>query len=130
MSRTLLNKVFLALVVVTAAGLVVGANPLSIGQEKQESKEKQKAKGRLPAYYSDIVTEAQRQQIYTLQEAFNKKISVLQEQIDALEKERDTAIEALLDAQQKAKVKAAQAEAAAKKKKAAADKKAAEGDKK
>lgn len=132
MSQTMLRKVLLAFVVVTAAGLVVGNHPFSIGQEKQDSKEKQKAKGRLPAYYSDIVTEAQRQQIYAIQESYGKKTAPLQEQIDALEKQRDAEIEKVLDADQKKKLKSAQEEGAAKKKKAAADKKTGEkeGDKK
>jgi colicin import membrane protein len=121
------RKLLLAAAIALAAGLVVGNSPTSIGQEKEKSGTKEKKKGRLPAYYGDLsVTDAQRQQIYAVQESFAKKIDVLQQQVDALQKERDTAIEALLDAQQKAKLATARAEAAAKKAKAAAEKKAAD----
>ena len=67
----------------------------------------------VPAYYADLVSDAQRQQIYAIQEAHEKKIAALREQLDVAEKARDTEIEAVLDAQQKAKLATARAEAAA-----------------
>ena len=124
MIHTFSRKLLLAAVIVSAAGLVVGANPLSIGQEKD--KQETKKKGKLPAYYADIVSGTQREQIYAIQEAHEKKIAALREQLEAAEKLRDTEIEAVLDAQQKAKLAATKADAAAKKAKAAAEKKAAE----
>jgi hypothetical protein len=92
------------------------------GQDKQEAKKK----GRLPAYYADIVTDAQRQQIYAVQEKYAKTLTALQDQIDTIEKQRDAEIEGVLDAQQKARLKAVKADAVARKAKAAAEKKAAE----
>src|SRR6476661_6920237 len=123
MIPTFSRKLLLAAIVVSAASLMAGSISVSIGQEKQKSETKEKKKGKLPAYYADLVSEAQRQQIYAIQQAHEKKIAALREQLDAAEKARDTEIEAVLDAQQKAKLATARAEAAAKKAKAAAEKK-------
>src|SRR5438093_1604436 len=77
MIYTFSRKLLLAAVIVSAAGLIIGANPLSIGQEKGKQESKEKKKGKLPAYYGDLVSEAQRQQIYAIQEAHEKKIAAL-----------------------------------------------------
>lgn len=82
-------------------------------------------KGRLPAYYGEIVTELQRQEIYGLQEKYEKQISALEDQLEALKKKRDAEIEKVLNAEQKAKLKKAKDNGAANRKKTA-DKKAAE----
>jgi hypothetical protein len=113
MIPTFSRRLLLAVVIVSATGLVVG----------QESSEKKRP--RLPKYYANIVTELQRVQIYAIQEAYFKKISAVQEQLAALEKQRDAEIEGVLDAQQKARLRLAQEGAAAKRAKAAAEKKAA-----
>jgi hypothetical protein len=121
MKQPVLKKTLCAFVVAAAAFCAVGTSPLSIGQEAKDKK----AKGRLPAYYSDIVTETQRVQIYSVQEKYAKQIDALNEQLNALEKQRDTEIEGMLTADQKEKLKKAREDAAAKKKKTAEDKKAA-----
>lgn len=82
-------------------------------------------KGRLPAHYGEIVTESQRQEIYGLQEKYDKQISALEDQLEALKKKRDAEIEKVLNAEQKAKLKKAKDDGAAKRKKTA-EKKAAE----
>jgi hypothetical protein len=79
----------------------------------------------LPTYYAGIVTETQRQQIYSIQDKYAKQIAELEAQLETVTKQRDTEIEGILNAEQKAQLKKAQEEAAAKKKKAAEDKKAA-----
>jgi len=112
MRETILRKVLFAAVVALSAGLAIGTN--SIGQEAKEKK----AKGKLPAYFADIVTESQRQQIYGLQDKYAKQIAEIQAQLDALTKQRDSEIESLLNADQKEKLKRAREEGAAKKKKA------------
>jgi hypothetical protein len=78
-----------------------------------ESKEKKAAKGQLPAYYGKVVTDAQKEKIYGIQAKYRTQLDSLEEQIDALKKKRDAEIEAVLDAGQLAKVKAAKDEAAA-----------------
>ena len=102
------------------------AMALAMGASGQDKGQQEKKKGRLPAYYADIVTEAQRQQIYAVQEKYAKTLTALQDQIDAIEKQRDAEIEGVLDAQQKARLKAVKADAVARKAKVAAEKKAAE----
>ena len=108
------SKLVLMLVFVCTAGFVIG----------QESSEKKRP--RLPNYYADIVTELQRVQIYAIQEAYSKKITAVQEQLAALEKQRDAEIEEVLDKQQKARLKLAQEGAAAKRAKAATERKSAD----
>lgn len=120
MRQMYLQKPFLVFASVAVAALVVGAHPISIGQDSAA------AKGRLPAYYGDIVTDVQRYKIYGIQEKYGKQISDLQRQLDTATKSRNDEIESVLNAEQKEKLKKAREEGAAKRKKAAANKKAAE----
>jgi len=114
MIQSMSKKLLLTTVILSVAGLVVG----------QEASDKKK--GRLPKYYADIVTELQRVQIYAIQETYSKKITAIQEQLGALENQRDAEIEGVLDVQQKARLKLARESASAKRTKAAAEKKAAD----
>src|SRR5690349_17086350 len=106
MIRSFSRKLLLAAVVIAGAGTMVANSPVSIGQDKEKSESKEKKKGKLPAYYGDIVSGAQREKIYAIQEAHEKKIAALRDAVEAAEKARDTEIEAVLDAEQKAKVAA------------------------
>ena len=134
MNVALGKKMLVVFVVLATSGLLIGLVPSSVGQEAKKSdkanKTETKAKGRLPAYYADIVTEEQREKIYAIQAKHVEKISELNAQLTAATKARDTEIENVLTAEQKVKLKAAQEEAAAKKKKAGTEKKAAEDGKK
>ena len=118
------KKLVLATLASTLVVAVVSLN--SIGQEtkKPDSKAKagakDKAKGRLPAYYKDVVTEEQRTQIYAIQAKYAKQLEDLQSQIDAVKAKQNGEIEGLLSAEQKEKLAKVKAEADAKKK---ADKK-------
>src|SRR6266436_8471872 len=94
MRNAMIRKVLWASVVVAAAAALLGTS--TVGQETKEKK----AKGKLPAYYADIVTEAQRAQIYAVQEKYAKQVGDLQAQLDAVTKQRDTEIESLLNADQ------------------------------
>jgi hypothetical protein len=85
-----------------------------------------KAKGRLPAYYKDIVDAKQKDQIYAIQADYNTKIDALEAQIKKLTADRDAAVENVLSADQKDKLKKAREVAAAKKKKPDAGKPADE----
>jgi hypothetical protein len=80
-----------------------------------------KPKGRLPAYFKDIVDEKQRDKIYAVQADYNAKIDALEEQIKTLTDQRDAAIENVLSPEQKEKLKKAKEEAASKKKKPKAE---------
>jgi len=108
-------------IVLVAVSILTVSGDFSVCQEPKE-----KAKGRLPAYYADIVTDAQRQRIYEVQEKYSAKLAALKQEMETLEARRDKEVEDVLDAQQKAKLKKALEAAAAKRKKSAAEKKGAD----
>jgi hypothetical protein len=130
MYDSLWKKVLICAVAVPVIGMLVLNSPLSIGQDKAkkaETTEKTtKPKGRLPAYFADVVSADQKEKIYAIQAKYADQIKELNEQLEAVGKKQDDEIDAVLSAEQKAKVDAARAEAAAKKKKNADAKKKAE----
>ena len=128
MSDSLWRKVLVCAVVVPVLGLLVASGPLSVGQEKATKKTEQaeKPKGRLPPYFADLVSEEQREKIYAVQAKYADQIKELNEQLTAVAKKQNDEIDAVLSAEQKAKVDAARKEAVTKKKKKSDDKKKAE----
>jgi TolA-binding protein len=110
------KKALALAVVVATIGSMVGQGALSVGQETRAAK---KARGRLPAYFADIVTEDQRTAIYKIQESYKKQIDDLESQLAAVREKEINEIEAVLDAEQKEKLKKAREEAAGKRKKKA-----------
>jgi hypothetical protein len=123
MRFAMLKRLVYAAVMCGSVGFFLVQSPLT-GQEAKEKK----ARGRLPAYYADIVTNDQKQKIYDLQSKYARQIEALNEQLEALERQRDGEIENVLTADQKEKLKKAREEGAAKRKKATADKKVAAAD--
>jgi hypothetical protein len=71
-------------------------------------------KGRLPNYYTEVVTEKQREEIYKIQEEYKPKIDAAKAQREALTKEQNEKISAVLTADQKKKIEDAAAAAKAK----------------
>lgn len=63
-----------------------------------------KPRGRLPAYFSAVVTAELREKIYAVQAEYEPKISKLRQELDALTKDRDEKINALLSPEQKKKI--------------------------
>lgn len=100
--------------------VVAGVSLNSIGQDAKKADPKAKAgakaKGRLPAYYKDVVTDEQKDQIYAIQAKHAKQIDDLQSQLDAAKAKLNDEIEALLSAEQKEKLAKVKEEADAKKK--------------
>jgi hypothetical protein len=94
---------------------------------KIQPKEAKKAaaKGRLPTYYAQIVTEDQRQRIYQIQASYDPKIDALAAELDALVAKRDGEIRDVLSPAQQRRLDARIAEAQAKRA-AKAEKKAVE----
>jgi hypothetical protein len=86
--------------------------------EKKVNADETKSKGRLPAYYKDVVDAKQKEDIYKLQADYFGKISLLQEQIKKLVAERDEAIEKVLSPEQLVKLKKIREEALSKRKSA------------
>ncbi len=95
---------------------------------KQESQEKpaarKKARGRLPRYFAKVVTQQQREDIYEIQARFAARVEELQKQIDALIRQRDQEVEAVLSSEQLAEVRKLREEA--KKRQAARRRKSSE----
>jgi hypothetical protein len=109
------KRMVAAAVVALAVAAAIGTHPGSSAQEK-------KPKGRLPPYYSSIVTDQQRDAIYAIQAKYAQQLAALQGQIEALEKQREQDIENVLSPQQKLLLTKALEDAAAKRKKSADDK--------
>ena len=113
------------LVVVAALATCFSLTAVIVAQE-EDTPVKEDVK-RLPAYFKDVVSEAQKEKIYTVQVQFDKQSSGLEERYKALSEEMKTlraqidgikdkerlAVEALLTPQQVAKVKRMRAEAQA-----------------
>ena len=59
---------------------------------------------RLPAYYSRVVEDKQRQQIYAIQRLYGPKLEELKLQYEALKKQRDAKIEQVLSANQRGQI--------------------------
>ena len=72
-----------------------GANAWG-GAAPQGTSPTRQVRGRLPNHYGKVVTDQQRQTIYALQALYAPHIEKLQAQIDALTRERDARIEAVL----------------------------------
>jgi hypothetical protein len=129
MNASLWNKILLIAVMVSIASFLVSGGPQAISQERsaESTKKAEKNKGRLPPYYGDVVTAEQREEIYKIQAKYAPKVLELNEQLAALAKQQNDEIEAVLTAEQKAKIDdARKASVASKKKKSDAKKKASE----
>jgi Spy/CpxP family protein refolding chaperone len=98
----------------------MGETPSAKAADGQNTRvvKKIRAKGRLPNYYAEVVTEKQREEIYKIQEEYKAKIDAAKAQLETLTKERNDKISTILTAEQKKKID----EAAAKTKKAKEDK--------
>jgi hypothetical protein len=101
--------VLIIFAVVTAATLV------SLGQNEKQSK----STPRLPPYFADIVTPSQRKAIYALQERYAEQIADLRTQLEALTRQRDSEIDAVLTPLQLKQLQKVREAAAAKRKKSA-----------
>lgn len=78
-------------------------------------------KGRLPPYFSAVVTPELREKIYAIQAEYDPKISQLRKELEALTKARDEKIYALLTPEQKKKIEDLKAAARSPKKKQAGE---------
>jgi hypothetical protein len=75
------------------------------GEGKTPVKKLSGRKGhRLPSHYGAVVDEKQREEIYKIQDEYQPKIDILENQLKALKKERDDKISAVLTAEQKKKL--------------------------
>ena len=99
------------------------------GQEKQgavepaAAKKAKKFRGRLPNYYRQVVDQEQRAEIYKIQAQYAPKIADLRKQLEALTKQRDREVAAVLTPLQRKKIEALRAAATAKRSQKKPDKK-------
>jgi cell division protein ZapA (FtsZ GTPase activity inhibitor) len=112
------------------AGMVIAANGPSFSQEPaagqpaasgkkagrgSADKKADKPSGRVPAYYAKVqITQEQREKVLSIQKDFAAKIDLLRKQLDALTKERDAKMAAVLTPEQQKQID--EMKAAAKKK--------------
>lgn len=110
-----------AMAALVAMGLVAGpvngvaqepASPASGAAAKDSAtpeagtpKRRSEPRGRLPAYYGEVIDNQQREKIYDIQSRILAQIGQLQQQIAQLEQQRDAEVVAVLTAEQAAKVK-------------------------
>jgi hypothetical protein len=90
---------------------------------KSRAKTADRPSGRLPIYYAKIVDDKQKTEIYRIQQEYKPKLVALKAQMDALTKEQDTKIAALLTPEQQKKLSEAKAAAARSRSGANAEKK-------
>ena len=112
MSRTKTTFAALLLVSALAAPQFIPAQapkPAGEGAAAQEAK----PRGRLPIYYGKLgVSEDQRDRIYTIQAQYDVQIDELLAQLEELRAKRDRAVESVLTAGQKQRLRELRAEAA------------------
>lgn len=83
-----------------------GETPGTTPAEKKTRKASgtKKGAGRLPMYYAQVVDKEQRTRILAIQDEYAPKIEAIQRQIDALTKERDDKVAAVLTPEQQKKI--------------------------
>ncbi len=94
-------------------GQVNGQDEVKPAPEKKVAK---KPRGRLPAYFSAVVSAKQREEVYAIQGKYKTQLEELQKQIAALEEQRDKEVDAVLSPEQIAEVNKKRAEAEQKRK--------------
>jgi len=87
--------------------------------DAKPAKPRAKPRGRLPAYYSKVVSGQQREKIYAIQQQYEPKISALKAELQALQDKMDGEVEAVLTPEQREIVKKAADEAKQKRKSSA-----------
>jgi len=88
----------------------LAADKEAVKAEKKEAKERAKPRGRLPDFYSKVVTEEQKEKIYAVQAAHADKIAALSAQMkEELAKQKEE-IDAVLTPEQREKLKVLVAE--------------------
>lgn len=100
------------IVLLTIGVLVVEQRTFGDGPPTNETR---RGQNRLPPHYGGVVDQRQREEIYKLQDEYKPKIQAMQAQLNALKKELNGKIVAVLTPDQKKKVKEAAGKAKAKK---------------
>ncbi|MGH7134753.1 MAG: hypothetical protein ACREHD_03375 [Pirellulales bacterium] len=73
--------------------------------DTKAAKQRAKPRGRLPAYYNQVIDGQQREKIYAIQQQHEPKINELKAELQALQDKLDAEVEGVLTPEQLAKVK-------------------------
>jgi Spy/CpxP family protein refolding chaperone len=103
----------------TAACVALGLAVTLLGGTGRVNGQQQKTHARLPNYFAKVVTPPQADTIRKIQAEYGAKMDALKAQLEALTKQRDAKIDAVLMPEQRKKIEALKAAAKAKR---AADK--------
>jgi hypothetical protein len=111
MKQTKMKQLARGITLILAVGILAAAELSAWGAEDKAPAKRPVGKSyrRLPAHYGSVVNEKQRKEIYKIQEAYQPRIEALKKQLDALKKERDERISAVLTEEQKKRIKEAAA---------------------
>ncbi len=93
-----------ALACLMSASIAAAAEAEAANKAAPAAAEAKGPRGRLPAYYTEVVDEKQRAAIYAIQQEYAERIKQLRLQLGAVTKERDQKIVAVLTPEQQAKV--------------------------
>jgi Spy/CpxP family protein refolding chaperone len=111
------SKTFVVAVVM-AVGMLWSGTPVAAQAQKAApekaaavKKEPAKPRGRLPAYYAQVVTPQQREKIYSVQQSYADRIEALQAQLKELQSKMQAEVQAVLTPEQLKKVEELTAEA-------------------
>ncbi|MBW3542592.1 MAG: hypothetical protein KY476_20200 [Planctomycetes bacterium] len=90
------------------SGDAVRGTLLAQAEEKADAPKataRKKPRGRLPNYYGQLgISQQQRTEIYAVQALYSEEIDALEKQLAELKEKRDAEVEAVLTAEQKAKL--------------------------
>jgi uncharacterized protein HemX len=101
-----------ALVLAVVAVVAVGSSIYAWAQQQAQPAQPNPPRGRLPAYYGQVVNQQQREQIYAIQAKYNARIAELQKQLADLRAQRDAEIEKVLTPEQLKRIQQLRAQAA------------------
>jgi hypothetical protein len=73
--------------------------------DAKAAKQRAKPRGRLPAYYNQVIDGQQREKIYAIQQQYEPQIAKLKSELQALQDKLDAEVEGVLTPEQLTKVK-------------------------
>lgn len=111
---------FRAVTLTAVVAVAVGGSIYAWAQQPAAQSAQQEAqpaqptppRGRLPAYYGQVVNQQQREQIYAIQAKYSARIAELQKQLEELRAQRDAEIEKVLTPEQLKRIAELRARAA------------------
>lgn len=93
-----------ALWTVSLLGLALLSSSLLSAQDSAPTAKRKAARGRLPAYYVQVVAPDQKEKIYAIQKEYAPRLKQLREQLTSLQAERDAKYRQVLTPEQQKKV--------------------------